>query len=105
MASATKREIELPPNTFADLCIAASNQSADLGLKCTSLAQAMKNLDPILQTTVEPINLTLEDSGNGSQVHPEAIGKHMDKLIVLTIIIVFTLIGNLGVVIAILLRR
>ena len=98
------REIDLPPpNTLADLCLEASNESLALGLKCSSLAAAMKNLNPILanSTTVEPLNIS---EANLTASVPEK-PKHLDKLIVLTIIIVFTVIGNLGVVLAILLRR
>ena len=44
-----------------------------------------------------------EDGTHGPLDKPKQ--DNMDKLIVLTIIIVFTVIGNLGVVLAILLRR
>ena len=60
-------------------------------------------------TTISAENVELEASGTSAAseatVYQREDESNMDKLIVLTIIIVFTVIGNLGVVLAILLRR
>ena len=114
-----------PPDSMAELCKQASNQSIDFGLTCTSLTEKLKFLKPILNPSLttqgpgigsdeEQLNLTTISAVNvepGTSAASEATGyqredeSNMDKLIVLTIIIVFTVIGNLGVVLAILLRR
>ena len=114
-----------PPDSMAELCKQASNQSIDFGLTCTSLTEKLKFLKPILNPSLttqgpgigsegEQLNLTTISAVNvepGTSAASEATvyqredESNMDKLIVLTIIIVFTVIGNLGVVLAILLRR
>ena len=117
-----------PPDSMAELCKQASNQSIDFGLTCTSLTEKLKFLKPILNpslttqgpgigsdeeqlnlTTISAVNVELEASGTSAAseatVYQREDESNMDKLIVLTIIIVFTVIGNLGVVLAILLRR
>ena len=122
-------EMELgPPDSMAELCMQASNQSIDFGLTCTSLTEKLKFLKPILNpslttqgpgsgvaaanlTTMAAVNVELEaasgtaSASEATKGYPEDESSNMDKLIVLTIIIVFTVIGNLGVVLAILLRR
>lgn len=116
-----------PPDSMAELCMQASNQSIDFGLTCTSLTEKLKFLKPIRSglttqgpgvgseeeqlnlTTISAVNVELEASGTSAAseatVYQREDESNMDKLIVLTIIIVFTVIGNLGVVLAILLRR
>ena len=117
-----------PPDSMAELCMQASNQSIDFGLTCTSLTEKLKFLKPILNpslttqgpgsgvatanlTTMAAVNVELEaasgtaSASEATKGYPEDESSNMDKLIVLTIIIVFTVIGNLGVVLAILLRR
>ena len=121
-------EMELgPPDSMAELCMQASNQSIDFGLTCTSLTEKLKFLKPILNpslttqgpgsgvaaanlTTMAAVNVELEAASGTTSASEATKGypedeSNMDKLIVLTIIIVFTVIGNLGVVLAILLRR
>ena len=122
-------EMELgPPDSMAELCMQASNQSIDFGLTCTSLTEKLKFLKPILNpslttqgpgsgvaaaanlTTMAAVNVELEAASGTASASEATKGypedeSNMDKLIVLTIIIVFTVIGNLGVVLAILLRR
>ena len=48
-----------PPDSMAELCKEASNQSVDFGLTCTSLTEKLKILTPILTpiTTQEPGDL------------------------------------------------
>ena len=117
-----------PPDSMAELCMQASNQSIDFGLTCTSLTEKLKFLKPILNpslttqgpgsgvaatanlTTMAAVNVELEAASGTASASEATKGypedeSNMDKLIVLTIIIVFTVIGNLGVVLAILLRR
>ena len=105
-----------PPKSgnFREMCEKARNLSSGQDTnECQLLAEMVENVSDLMvgpSTSNGPFNSTMSTKDFTEKINWETSSGDLHKinttkLVVLTIIILFTVVGNFGVVLAILLRR